>query len=296
MPGVLINKISPQDFIGGQNSPLPKKVIKDDGQWISYPPKSETQKYKSFDAWNCVSMACNNCIEFLTLGMNKKEINISDRVLAVLSGTIPGVGNYLATVADTLCKKGFIFEEQFPTPYDITENDFYKPLTSEVVNSCKVNAGKFQYDWVHKNDWIEYLQYAPLQVIIRKNTHSVALIGYKLNEFWWIFDSYYEYFKQLRWDYDFNNYAVQFTPVIKQINNMEIKDNFLYKLVQGTEGKIGLGLDNRLIVNTSEQDKFNVFMEWFARNNGNVQGKIISIKLEDWEVMKKVNLKGEPLS
>jgi hypothetical protein len=164
---------------------------------------------------------------------------------------------------------------------------------------------------VHESRFEEYLQYGPIGITVNAwyregelyfnpnndQNHMVVLIGIE-DGCPLIFDSYAPHIKKLVKGYRWGAYGKIFSINRIPKDMPTIKENYLYKLVEGKIGKIALCIDNRLITHSDNDaiDKLNVFLEFFARNNGFIQDKIVSVKKDFWDDCEKANLKGEKVT
>lgn len=117
--------------------------------WAPYKPTPNVQFTLKFDPYSCVSESITNALEELLNFMmttdpdvrviltNLKMLDgngkakLSARFLAVMSGTIPGVGNSQAKVLDTLRKYGMVGESICPTLPEMSQQEYFT-LTPEM--------------------------------------------------------------------------------------------------------------------------------------------------------------------
>jgi len=116
------------------------------GDWRNHTPTDEKQKYWNFDTFGCVSFSCLNSIEMqlkwmLDSGLMRKEdhewlkyngyvdenghFNFDDRWLVLLSGTKPGVGNYIHKVWDAARKYGLAPHNLVPFDENWSQKQYY---------------------------------------------------------------------------------------------------------------------------------------------------------------------------
>ena len=98
----------------------------------------------------------------------------------------------------------------------------------------------------------------------------------------------YEYgghLKKYAWDYKFGC-AMQFKVTIKEDKPMEVKDNYLYQLVEGPGG-FAMGLDECLVID----DTSKLLASFIMRNKGDIEGKTVSVGLDDWNSVVHKDLK-----
>ena len=180
------------DYLGGT---LPYEV-RTNGDWTPYLPSGETQTNSKIDYMSCVTYSALNSIEAQYRFLTGKEINLSDRFTAKMSGTTPQ-GNYLYAVADSIRKDGVVPEEEWPTNISYTWEQHY----ADIPQSVKDKAKEFLKDWEVTYEWIDFdrmeimkhLKHAPIQVTIPG--HAV-LCFYTEEQVSKYFDSYAPYIKE----------------------------------------------------------------------------------------------------
>ncbi|MCK5061754.1 hypothetical protein KAR28_04335 [Candidatus Parcubacteria bacterium] len=292
----------------------------------------DTMACVSFSANNCLEiylnyMLAHNLIPIKALTFLKTngyinpvtgKVNLSDRFLAKTSGTTRE-GNYNFRVMDALRFFGSVPEHVWPYPREqktpvFDWDDYYKPIWREVYDLGLEFKKYFEIytEVAFADQFEEALKRSPLQInihafgkivngVYQRTTarldHAITLVDIDLMQLRYIYDHYLPHIKNMAPDYIFSHFAYKITVANKIINNpMILKKNYLYKLVEGKEGKLGLAVDNnKLVVNTSEAEKFNVFMEALARNDGSMENKIISVGLADWQSCEHFNLKMQKL-
>lgn len=89
-------------------------------------------------------------------------------------------------------------------------------------------------------------------------------------------------------EYQFNPWTLVDKP---NIDPMKLEENKLYKLTEGNAGMIGFKLDDSLLISEKEEDKTNIIIEFVARGGKFETKNFISVKLDDWNSVKHINLK-----
>lgn len=301
----LINKpIDPQRWIYKSNSPLLGGELNPSADWEQYLPVVEYQNLFGFDTMACVTYSFLNCIETLWKFQGNSERNFSDRFLATMSGTTHA-GNTFDGVADGARRCGLVNESEYPHNAD-SWNEYYQVISEEILAIGK----KFLKDYEIKveyvrtyrlDDILESLKSSPLQVTVKYASgegilnptgewnHAVTCYGYKMNEYWKIYDHYSQTKKKYAWNYEFgaiNKFTLQkIKPTF-----MTVQDNVLYQLVEGLGG-FALGLDGRLIID----DVAKILASWQVRNNGDTKGMTKAVRQADWDSVPHINLKGESI-
>lgn len=276
------------------------------GQWKDYCPDMETQVFE-WDTWGCVTFSSLNCLEILhnyQFGLGK--YNFSDRFIGVLSGTIPGGGNSVQAVADTIRKCGLVKESDCPY---VPRNEYYT-----IDNETKDKGKAWLNDWAvnyksvrpehgtYTEDIMQALQNGPLAVgvgyangatddeILNPTSfqnHFVTLVGYEKGKYWLIMDSYSRQFKRYAWGYHFAGIFL-YSLTNKNENMFNLRQDQIYLLVEGPEQKAGLANDGHLMIG----EKIDVLLNAVSRNGGFEKTDIIPLSLVDWNSVPHTDLKG----
>jgi hypothetical protein len=301
----LINKpIDPQRWIYKTYSPLLGGELNSTADWEQYLPVVEFQNLFGFDTMACVTYSFLNCIETLWKFQGNTERNFSDRFLATMSGTTRA-GNTFDGVADGARRCGLVNESEYPHNAD-SWNEYYQVISDEILaigrKFLKDYEIKVEYVRTYRlDDILEALKSSPLQVTVKYASgegnlnptgdwnHAVTCYGYKMNEYWKIYDHYSQTKKKYAWNYEFgaiNKFTLQkIKPTF-----MTVQDNVLYQLVEGLGG-FALGLDGRLIID----DVAKILASWEVRNNGDTKGMTKAVRQADWDSVPHINLKGESI-
>lgn len=154
--GLLVEPIQPEDFFGGTVQSLDFKYgseeLVPDGDWSPFLPSEENQNTNTGDTFACVSFGTTNAVEMLARRRFKDMKNLSDRFLAVLSGTVVGQGNTPKKVADTLRHKWSVNEDEWP---DVdTVEEFYAPIPEPLKTLAIARGAEFEFGY-------EYISNAP---------------------------------------------------------------------------------------------------------------------------------------
>jgi hypothetical protein len=207
-------------FVSGQG----QEIIRSDGQYINFLPETEKQNI-GIEKMNCATFASLNDIEILAKVKYGLIWNKSDRFSSKIGKTTKE-GAYINNVADGINNFGLVDESIYP--YVDNWNEYYKDISQLLFNKGK----EFLDDWVinyrfvyNSNFWhtqeertnslLEALPYGPIcvtvlwsseknDVVIPKKlgtpNHFETLVGYKLGEWWYTFDSYERFLKRRAWD------------------------------------------------------------------------------------------------
>lgn len=250
--GLIESKPDERDYRLGGETKLPKTIVRADRDWTPFLPSVELQKdyVTGFDNFACVTYSGLNCLEVLAKSMGL-QWNRSDRFTAKKSGTVPGVGNYLNVVAESVRTDGTVDEKQYPMVGTVEE--YYADLPHDIVLEAKnwLLSNKTGYEWV---DWgginpeklWEALQYAPIQVtvdysaqinneIYKTVNHAVMVFAGEYGKSWKIFDHYSKSIHVVRWDFYFGSamrYYI-FPSMLELVKGTESPDVF----VMGKDGK-----------------------------------------------------------
>jgi hypothetical protein len=225
------NKITSDHYIFGA-SMVPKDILQADGQWFKFLPIFEKQFNEDFDTYGCTVFGTLNILEILKIKVTNVEENYSDRDLYISSNTRPP-GNDPHVVIETVRNLGITRESLLPFRDDIKTLEQYCSLDGreqEILAERQKSLDCFTilHEWVFDSNIplaqkqkliIECLRYSPLGISVRAwqqrenglyykeigetDTHWCALIGYTMDEKWFIYDTYDKEVKELEWNYDF---------------------------------------------------------------------------------------------
>lgn len=136
-------------IFGGVDDDFP--IEEESGDHAQYASPPEKQETKYFDPYSCVSISLAGKIEkkinekmikdpstrplFDSLGLLHKDgyADISERFIAVGSGTIPGRGNSQYAVYEFVRKNGFVGEQDWPSNNEMSEGQYFAKFTQNVI-------------------------------------------------------------------------------------------------------------------------------------------------------------------
>jgi len=214
-------ELRPKDFILGVSSPIIGVEYLQDGNWKPYQPDGEKQyKYATFDTFSCTSFSFANIVETMVNYFDKNNMwypgqkeklnslgfyadgkfNISDRALAIMSGTMPN-GNYFQNVGDACREQGLLPEALLPFGGNNQSEYLNKDLITPELRSKALeilNILDISYEWIGLNqEQINainpHIKQGPIWAAIPiPATHAIEVIA--VGEY---FDSYEPYIKKL---------------------------------------------------------------------------------------------------
>ena len=186
-------------------------AINDAGQWIENITEFEDQKNDVFDQYACVTHSGWNMTQCLGHRKYGVKLNKSKRYTAVKSGTIPGRGNSVTNVVESIRKDGGVDEEVYPTTVPgMTQAEFYQKIPADVDAKENFKAAyDFRHAWVDGNSQdmlVAALKVSPVMVSVYGRysfdsngyvaqdrsgivTHEVVIVGYEYGKFWYVLDS-----------------------------------------------------------------------------------------------------------
>ena len=144
--GILPPPVNDKEWVMGAVSGIVFEKRNTIADWRGFLPTEERQKFRNFDSFGCASFSCLNSVEtqfhfLIKSGLLRQDdldwlkekgyfdengkINFSDRWLVVLSGTKPGVGNYIHAVWDAARKFGLVPQSHVPFREDMTQVEYY---------------------------------------------------------------------------------------------------------------------------------------------------------------------------
>jgi hypothetical protein len=272
--GALIGRKN-SDYLGGT---LPYEVVVPDGDHTPWVPTNEPQSVPfvaGTDRFNCVTQAHHNTIEnqmnrdiamgrmpqthkdFLTnhgyIDANGL-VNFSERFSTLRNGTIPGVGNYLFTVAEDARQiSGLIPQPMLPDVPSMPNTEYYNMnvITPEMIAMGQEFLKWFAlpYEWVGTeiSDLQFHLKQCSLQIVIPG--HSIVEIRNQ-NTKMKINDSYDPYIKTKSQDSISDAMKVLVMYIIKQGVPMAevINDAGTIKIELGLPGKkVSIGINSQKV-------------------------------------------------
>jgi len=183
------------------------------------------------DNWACISYATTHAIESQIKVQTGKTVNISARFLAIMSGTIPGIGNSFVKVFETALQRGWLDAADCPEPPMFTDAEYYGfNITPELLNKALKNKEDWDIDYT-SNATLADLIKAPLIAWVPQYTanHAVEVLDPFTR-----FDTYIPYRRPL------GPYQKLYQFLIKKKDNMKlINDNGTYYL-EGNKGYFGI--------------------------------------------------------
>lgn len=184
-------RMRPSDFIVGANSPLPYEVVLPNADHRPYIFSPDQQYYPTFDSFACTNFAASNSRKLQIKESTGEEFNFSERAMAKLSGTVPGVGNYMTADPDWVRKNGIILDKDWPNDEGDTVNKWTLPVPVEVQK--KAMRVKEQYEWIDTNySSLQYhLRQCPLTMMVKASStnHDITAVYADRNGIWYL-DSY----------------------------------------------------------------------------------------------------------
>lgn len=263
------------DYIGGT---LPYEVVVSDGDHTQWVPTNESQTgvpATGTDRFNCVTQAHHNTIENqmnrdIQMGRmpathvawlaqkgymdGNNLVNFSERFSSLRNGTIPGVGNYLFTVAeDARMISGLIPQIMLPDDPQMPNTEYYNMnvITPEMLAMGKEFLSMFAlpYEWVGTElaDIQFHLKQCPLQIVIPG--HSIVEIRNMTSKML-INDSYSPFIKTKLQDSISDAMKVLVQYIIKEGVSMAevINDNGTIKIEIGLPGKkVSIGINSQKV-------------------------------------------------
>jgi len=193
--------IKPTDWATSSESGIKWKEVCDD--WTSYLPAYEQQYGKYIATQACSIFSCLNIIE-TQLKQQGIDINFSDRFTAKMCGNTL-FGSQLTSVLYSITHDGWLTEEDYPFPNDITWDNYYQEIPQALKDKAKKNlensTWEVKYEWVNMgqcNPDLEaiktQLKHAPLQIATSFGSGLCncehAMVLYKIDSVMHIFDTY----------------------------------------------------------------------------------------------------------
>lgn len=134
------------------SSPVPLKVIRENGDWSLYLPEKELQNIK-FETYNCTSFNTLNQIEVYMKAVFGETVNYSDRWLGIIAGT-KEPGNDPHVVMEAIRKHGLIPESMLPDDPKLASIDEYYSFMGADEAKCRAEGQRWLEKWDFKHEWV----------------------------------------------------------------------------------------------------------------------------------------------
>ena len=148
--GVILEDSNPDDYVlGGISGAADMPIIFPDGfGWLKNQRPEETQKNRYFDSYSCVTFASLKSLSYYFKVVYGLDMDFSERFTAVMSGTIPGQGNSVRNVLESIRKDGFVLESDYPsmTP-DMTQAEWFADPPAAIKKKALDNLKKWEIKW-----------------------------------------------------------------------------------------------------------------------------------------------------
>jgi len=189
------------------------------------------------DTWACSNFATMHSIESQIKVHTGKTVNLSERFLAIMSGTIPGQGNYIAKVFATVEKYGWLENTDCPHPTgNWTNAEYYSfPITPELLAKALKNKECWNIDYKlsmpNTPQTLNLLDTAPLIAWVPQGSpnHFVEILDKNTR-----FDSYLPYIKGIGSIQNFHQF------IIKRKDQMKLVKQGQTYYVEGNKGYFGI--------------------------------------------------------
>ncbi|MFA6171962.1 MAG: hypothetical protein WCW77_00125 [Patescibacteria group bacterium] len=150
--GLVFEEVKEQDWVFGA-SPLQNKVIFADGHgWQKFICQSEIQFNRNFDSFSCVTYAILKALVMHIYCVYGILLDLDEMFTAVMSRTIPGVGNSVRNVMESLRLDGFV-EEYIATKLryafdaNTTKQMFFADQPYKLVQEALKSIIKWKINW-----------------------------------------------------------------------------------------------------------------------------------------------------
>lgn len=225
--GFILELPHPEDyeFLGATKLKGEKLCL--EKQWDKWLPTREIQWNRFLDTFSCVTFAALNCLETIFKRKYGEEYNRSDRFTSKMSGTIPGRGNSIRAVAESIRKAGTVAEEKWPFMPEMNQTEFFLAIPEAIkqLGLDWLQEMEIGYEWTslygqvgNKEKMWEALMESPLHTAVDAGSrtengivqndfstynHSVMIYGGEYGKNWNVYDSYDAITKIYVWDYPF---------------------------------------------------------------------------------------------
>lgn len=148
--GLIVEPVNGEDYIVGAYSPLvgSYEIIMPQGHgWLNLQRPEERQFNYNFDSYSCVSFASLKALSYYFKAKLGIDYNFSERFTSKMSGTIPGTGNSVRNVLESIRKQGFLFEPEYPFAQDLTQAQFFAPIRGTLTILAEGRLQRWKINW-----------------------------------------------------------------------------------------------------------------------------------------------------
>lgn len=176
-------------WVAGANSKLEHQVVLPNWDWREFIFLPEKQYFEIGDTFACTNFAYNNSSKIQLKQSTGVEYDLSEAASAELSGTQPGVGNYMDAPPEHGRKFGRIQQKDHPNGDSVSE--FYRSVSLDTQR--KSLHFDEQYEWIPESmpSIQHHMKQAPLTILIKAGStnHDVCAVFADYNGIWYM-DSY----------------------------------------------------------------------------------------------------------
>lgn len=150
--GVILEPVKDTDYIMGGFSPFAGlyPVIFPNGHgWLTIQrPEEKQYNSRGFDSYSCVTFASLKALSYYFKVKFGMDMDFSERFTAVMSGTVPGQGNSVRNVLESIRKDGFVLESDYPSmSEDMTQAEWFAPIPQSIKDIGKKNMERWAIHW-----------------------------------------------------------------------------------------------------------------------------------------------------
>lgn len=155
--GLILKPLADSDYVLGSNDPKNLgAIIQEDGDWTPFLPAiNEIQRLNrpdpttgELDTYWCTIFSDNEVDETIHKKKYKTEINLSDKFVAIGSGTSRGQGNSMSAASEFKRKNGVLYEDEKPFNRDGTMDEAYSANTADDLTLAKTRLDLYDFGYL----------------------------------------------------------------------------------------------------------------------------------------------------
>lgn len=131
--GLIFEVEQENDYVGGFTPLDPPPILFEDGHgWAKNRLKEEMQFNRNFDSFSCVTFASLKALLMQMKYVYGVDLDLSESFTAVMSGTVPGQGNSVRNVMESIRKDGGLPESYRPLTENTTQAQFFAGVSASL--------------------------------------------------------------------------------------------------------------------------------------------------------------------
>lgn len=146
--GLIVEEVKQEDWIFGGISGSTAPIIFESGHgWLHEQSEEQAQLNSNFDTYSCVTFACTKALVYYFKEVHNLEFDLSQMFTSKMSGTVPGRGNSVRNVLESLRKDGWLLEIEYPFLPNTTQVQFFANISITLKNKALGRLDGWKIEW-----------------------------------------------------------------------------------------------------------------------------------------------------